>query len=158
MQEEFLYEKSCGAVVYCQEDNNIKYLLVCEHGGFWVFPKGHMEDGESEHETALREVKEETGLDVTFVDGFQVKDEHNLVREGRPGTIKQTTYFLAKYEKQGFVPQESEISKIALMDFETAMATLQFDSFKHILTKAHYFLTQKQRYARGHNNKDNLNY
>lgn len=143
MSEELLYEKSCGAVVYCQKDNDIKYLLVCEHGGFWVFPKGHMEDRESERETALREVKEETGLDVTFVDGFQVKDEHNLAREGRPNTIKQTIYFLAKYEEQEFGPQESEISQIVLMDFETAMATLQFDSFKHILTQAHSFLKQK---------------
>ena len=74
MPEELLYEKSCGAVVYCQEENDIKYLLVCERSGFWVFPKGHMEEGESEHETALREVKEETGLDVMFVDDFQVKE------------------------------------------------------------------------------------
>lgn len=144
MSEEFLYEKSCGAVVYCQIDNDIKYLLACEHGGFWVFPKGHMEDGESEHETALREVKEETGLDVTFVDGFRVKDEHNLAREGRPNTIKQTIYFLAEYEGQNFVHQESEISKIVLMDFESAMATLQFESFKHILSQAHSFLSQKE--------------
>ena len=91
----------------------------------------------------MREVKEETGLDVTFVDGFRVKDEHNLAREGRPNTIKQTIYFLAKYEEQEFGPQESEISKIVLKDFETAMATLQFDSFKHILTQAHSFLEQK---------------
>ena len=89
------------------------------------------------------ECKEETGLDVTFVDGFRVKDEHNLAREGRPNTIKQTIYFLAKYEEQEFGPQESEISQIVLMDFETAMATLQFDSFKHILTQAHSFLEQK---------------
>ena len=158
MSEELLYEKSCGAVVYCLKDNNIKYLLVCEHGGYWVFPKGHMEGGESEHETALREIKEETGLDVTFVDGFQVKDEHNLAREGRPNTIKQTIYFLAKYERQEFVPQKSEVSQIVLVDFETAMVTLQFDSFKYILTKAHNFLTQKLRCAREHSNKDNLNF
>ena len=144
MSEELLYEKSCGAVVFCQKDNDIKYLLVCEHGGYWVFPKGHMEAGESEHETALREVKEETGLEVAFVDGFRVKDEHSLAREGRPNTIKQTVYFLAKYENQAFVPQESEISKIVLLDFEAAMATLQFDSFKHILTQAHNFLEQKR--------------
>ncbi|MBP3617811.1 MAG: NUDIX domain-containing protein [Lachnospiraceae bacterium] len=144
MSEELQYEKSCGAVVYCQKGNDIKYLLVCEHGGYWVFPKGHMETGESEHETALREVKEETGLDVAFVDGFRVKDEHNLAREGRPNTIKQTIYFLANYENQTFVPQESEISRIVLLDFEAAMATLQFDSFKHILTRAHNFLEQKR--------------
>jgi len=142
MPYRLLYEKSCGAVVYCQEDNKIKYLLVCEHGGFWVFPKGHMEAGESEHETAMREVKEETGLDVTFIEGFRVKDEHDLAREGRPNTIKQTIYFLAKYENQILIPQESEISQIALLDFESAMAVLQFDSFKHILAQAHGFLKQ----------------
>ena len=144
MPEELQYEKSCGAVVYCQKDNDIKYLLVCEHGGYWVFPKGHMEMGESEYETALREVKEETGLDVTLVDGFRVKDEHNLAREGRPNTIKQTIYFLANYEDQTFVPQESEISKIVLLDFEAAMATLQFDSFKNVLAQAHDFLEKKR--------------
>ncbi len=101
-----------------------------------------MEAGESEQETALREVKEETGLDVTFVPGFRVKDEHNLAREGRPNTIKQTVYFLAECSNQRFVPQQSEISEIVLLDFESAMKTLQFDSFKHILVQAHHFLTQ----------------
>lgn len=140
MSEELQYEKSCGAVVYCEAGNDIQYLLVCEHGGFWVFPKGHMEAGESEQETARREVKEETGLDVTFIEGFRVKDEHNLAREGRPNTIKQTIYFLVKYENQTFVPQESEISQIELLDYESAMAKLQFDSFKEILTRAQDFL------------------
>lgn len=144
MSEKLQYEKSCGAVVYCHKDNSIKYLLVCEHGGFWVFPKGHMEDGESEHETALREIKEETGLSVTIIDGFQMEDEHNLAREGRPNTIKKTIYFLAKFEDQNPTRQESEISEIALLDFESAMAALQFDTYKQMLTKAHAFLTQKQ--------------
>ena len=143
MSEGLQYEKSCGAVVYCQKGNEIMYLLACERSGYWVFPKGHMEAGESEHDTALREVKEETGLDVTFVEGFRMLDEHNLAREGRPNTIKQTVYFLAKFENQMFVPQEAEISKIALMDYETAMDTLQFDSFKQILTQAHRFLNEQ---------------
>lgn len=145
MSEELFYEKSCGAVVYCQKDNDIKYLLVCEHSGFWVFPKGHMEAGESEQETALREIKEETGLDVALVDGFWTKDEHNLAREGRPNTIKQTIYFLAEYKNQRFVPQESEISKIVLLDFEEAMSILQFESFRHILVQAHNFLEQNKK-------------
>lgn len=103
-----------------------------------------MEAGESEQETALREVKEETGVDITFVAGFRIKDEHNLTREGRPNTIKQTVYFLAEFRNQRFAPQESEISKIALLDFESAMATLQFDSFKHILEQAHNFLVHNE--------------
>ena len=142
MSEELQYEKSCGAVVYCQKGNEIMYLLACERSGYWVFPKGHMEEGESEHDTALREVKEETGLDVTFVEGFRMLDEHNLAREGRPNTIKQTVYFLARYEEQEFVPQETEIAKIALMDYESAMETLQIESFKQILAQAHRFLNK----------------
>lgn len=142
MSEGLQYEKSCGAVVYCQDGNEIKYLLACERSGYWVFPKGHMEAGESEHDTALREVKEETGLDVSFVEGFRVTDEHSLAREGRPNTIKQTVYFLARYEGQEFVPQEAEIAKIVLMSYESAMETLQFDSFKKILEQAHKFLNK----------------
>lgn len=142
MSEELRYEKSCGAIVYCQKEDGIKYLLVREHNGFWVFPKGHVEEGESEHETALREVKEETGLDVTFIDGFQVKNEHNLAREGRPNTIKRNVYFLAKYENQEPIPQESEISEIALLDYESALNTFQLDSFKSMLTQAQEFLVK----------------
>lgn len=136
------YEKSCGAVVYSKNDGKIKYLLVCERSGFWVFPKGHMEEGETEHETALREIKEETGLDVTFIDGFRVKDEHNLAREGRPEAIKQTVYFLAEYKEQNVAAQASEISQILLTDYQSALNTLQLDSFKRILTQAHHFLEQ----------------
>ena len=110
----------------------------------WIGVGGHAEKDESPDDCLLREVKEETGLDITFVTGFRVKDEHNLAREGRPNTIKQTVYFLAEYKNQRFVPQKSEISKIVLLDFESAMATLQFDSFKHILVQAHNFLTQNE--------------
>ena len=57
------YEKSCGAVVFRKYHGNIELLLI-KHvvGGHWSFPKGHVEAGESERQTALREVREETGL------------------------------------------------------------------------------------------------
>ena len=57
-------EKSCGCIII---DDNNKVLLVYGNGSyFWGFPKGHVEDGESEVETAKREVKEEVGLDVVI--------------------------------------------------------------------------------------------
>jgi len=92
---------------------------------------------------ALREIKEETGLDVAFMEGFRVTDEHNLAREGCPNTIKQTVYFLAEYKEQDFVAQEEEISEIALLDFETAMEILPFDGFRNILVQADSFLKQR---------------
>ncbi len=55
------YEKSCGTIIFNQ-DNLV--LLIADLDGNWGFPKGHVKEGESEEETALRETKEETNLDV----------------------------------------------------------------------------------------------
>ena len=52
-------EKACGAVIKNEEG---KILLIFQQNGFWGFPKGHVEEGETEPETAVREVFEETGL------------------------------------------------------------------------------------------------
>ena len=90
-------ELSCGAVVISREDGETRYLLIANPSGIWGFPKGHMEAGETERETALREIKEETGLDVQFLGDFRAADAHALVREGRPDVTKQITYFLAEY-------------------------------------------------------------
>ena len=56
-------EKSCGAVV----EKDGKVLMVHQDNGVFAFPKGHVEPGESEVETAVREIKEETGLSVKNV-------------------------------------------------------------------------------------------
>ena len=55
-------EKSCGCIII----NKNKVLLIKQTKGHWGFPKGHVEKDETEIETAIREVKEETGLDVKY--------------------------------------------------------------------------------------------
>ena len=66
------FEKSCGAIVYRKHHGNTEILLIKHiNSGHWSFPKGHMEQGESETETALREIKEETGLDVLLDPTFR---------------------------------------------------------------------------------------
>ena len=62
-------EVSCGAVLYKKEDG-LKYLLILDRNGNYGFPKGHVEAGETFKETALREIKEETGVDALLDDGF----------------------------------------------------------------------------------------
>ena len=60
-------EKSCGAVVLRKNQGRLQVLLIKHiNGGHWAFPKGHVEPGETEEQTALREIKEETGLSVTL--------------------------------------------------------------------------------------------
>ena len=138
-------ETSCGAVVFTLCGGERRYVIVRGKKGFFGFPKGHMEAGETEQETALREIKEETGLSVQLIDGFRTEDEHPLIREGKPETIKKIIYFAAIYENQETHAQESEITEIRLMTYEEAMKAFQFESSKRILAEANAFLNGQEK-------------
>ncbi len=129
-------ERSCGAVVFCIEGGQPRYLLVRSQKGIWGFPKGHMRKRESEHDTALREIKEETGVDVSFIDGFRTFCEYPLERKNRPDALKTVIYYLAKFEGQCAAPQDLEISETALMDYDSAMNALQYENLRKILNEA----------------------
>ena len=65
-------EKSAGAIIFRRESGNIHYLLLHYPSGHWEFPKGHVEQGESEEETVKRETFEETGInDLEIIPGFK---------------------------------------------------------------------------------------
>ncbi len=132
------YEKSCGAVVFTRSNNEIKYLLIRNLTGIYGFPKGHVEKDETEEQTALREVFEETGLTVRLVPGFRTVDEHPIPQKEK--TIKQIVYFLGEYCDQEFHYQKEELTDALLVDYETAMSLFQFDSSKRILTAANDIL------------------
>lgn len=71
-------EKSCGAVIYRKSNDNVEFLGVKSKGnGDWGFPKGHVEAGETEKETAKREILEETGLNISLIEGFRTKVEYS---------------------------------------------------------------------------------
>ena len=145
MAEPIRREKSCGAVVFCRDEKGISYLLVRGRKGFWGFPKGHVEAGETEKETALREIREETGLTVTLIDGFREEDEYPIYRQGLSDGIKTVVFFLARYENQQIIPHEKEITWAALMDYDAAMAALQRRGCARILSKARDFLTDQTK-------------
>ncbi len=66
-----LVQRSCGVIPFRQTPKGIRYLLILQTNGFWSLPKGHMELFESEQETALRELQEETGLSAQLIPGFR---------------------------------------------------------------------------------------
>ena len=136
-----IYEKSCGAVIFTRMNNEIKYLLIRNLAGIYGFPKGHAEQGETEEQTALREVFEEVGLAVKLVSGFRCEDEHPIPQ--KENTMKQIVYFLGEYSNQEFTYQKEELTDALLTDYETAMTLFQFDSSKRILTEANNFLLSR---------------
>ena len=130
--------KSCGAVVFTEADGERKYAVIRSRGGDYGCPKGCMEAGETEEETALREVREEIGVSVTLLDGFRQEEWYDL--PNKPGVRKQVVYFLGKYENQELVHQEAELSGVSLMGYEKARERLTFEQMKAVLEKAEEFL------------------
>ena len=131
------YEKSCGAVVFTRIDSEIRYVLVQSRAGHFGFPKGHTEVGETEEETALREVSEEVGLQPVCLEGFREVSEYTL-----PGNNirKQVAFFLGYYESQKIIPQPSELQQAVLVSYEEAMTLLEHEENRKILTSADLYL------------------
>ena len=132
---------SCGAVVFTRQGGGIRYVIICSKDGYNGFPKGRMEAQETEQETALREIREETGLSVALIPGFRAEDAYRLVREGKPHVVKHEVYFLAEYADQRLMAQPEELSGVRLLDYAGAMAVIQSESTRRILTEANTFIT-----------------
>ena len=129
-------EKSCGFILYKKEENSIKYLLVKSLRGIFGFPKGHMELNETELMTALREVKEEVGLNPFILPEFKTSDSYSLEN----GNQKDVIYFLGEYNEEP-TRQIDEISDIELKSYEEAIQLFKFDSHKRMLKEANDYLT-----------------
>ncbi len=132
-------EKSCGAVIFTQSSDDIRYVVIRSHNGDYGFPKGHMEAGEDEVTTALREIREEAGLVPQLLDSFRESISYPL--PGKSGTIKQSIYFLAEFSGQKPIPQPEEVAEVYLMTYQQAMDCIAFENLKQILTRANTYLT-----------------
>ena len=86
-------EKSCGAIL-CRETEELPQVLLIRHknGGHWGFPKGHVEDRETEEETARREIWEETGLKAKLDTGFRKV----VTYSPKPRVMKDVVSFAAR--------------------------------------------------------------
>ena len=134
-----LHEKSCGAIVYRRFHGNIEILLIKHvNSGHWSFPKGHVEGDETELETARREIKEETGLDVILDQTFRETVSYSPRRD----TQKIVVYFLALARNYDFVPQEEEIAEIRWVDIVRAARMLTYENDKTIVSKARAAIKQ----------------
>lgn len=131
------YEKSCGVIVFTRIENTIKYIIIKSVNGFYGFPKGHVENNETETETALREVFEEVGLKPTLVDGFKETVEYYIPSIN---VQKQVVYYLGEYKNQDIVYQKEELLNAELYDYNDAIKLFSHQNNIDLLQKASEYI------------------
>ena len=133
-------ETSAGIVLFRKEESKILFLLLHYPSGHWDFVKGKMEQGESTHQTAIRETKEETGItDITFIENFEEWIEYNFKHQGEL-VQKKVVFFLAE-TKTKEIKISHEHSGYIWMDYNSSMEKTTFDNAKTVLTKAQKLLS-----------------
>lgn len=117
-------------------------MIIKDLEGNYGFPKGHVEDYETELQTALREVKEEVGLDVDIIEGFKTFDVY-LTGKNKE-IVKTVIYFLATYRNQPLVVQKDEIDSILLLNFKQSLQKLKFRGAKKVLSEAYEYILENK--------------
>lgn len=139
-------EFSAGAVIFKREEEKILFLVVYSaRNKIWGFPKGHLEQAETEKQAALREIKEETGLDsLQFINGFRKEAAYKTISKRVPfrGEIieKHVTYFLCEIKNEGIIVDGTEIGDYRFLPLNEAAELIGFENLKKILRKAYDFL------------------
>ncbi len=135
---ECFYESSCGAVVFREDGRERRFLLIRNRrSAHWGFPKGHIEQGESHEQTAMREVREETGIDIDILPEFVRRSDYTI-----QGKVEKSVFlFLGHALQTELHRQEEEIEECGWFTFDDAMETLNYENDKRILSQARdYFL------------------
>jgi len=134
-------EKSCGIVLFHSDD-----FLVIQHStesneveGHWDFPKGHIENNETELETATRELHEETGIDnFRLIENFRHKITYNINKNSKI-IPKEVIFFLAESFTKS-IKLSSEHQNYNWLNFDLAHDRLTYANAKDVLLKAKTFL------------------
>ena len=137
-----LGEKSCGAVVYLKKGSETLYLMLHYEAGHWDFVKGNVEANETERDTVVRELREETGItDAHFIEGFKEKIEYYYRRQGET-VHKEVVFFLMETNTETITISFEHVGSIWLY-YNQAMKKLTFKNARELLNKANDFLNKK---------------
>jgi 8-oxo-dGTP pyrophosphatase MutT (NUDIX family) len=132
-------QKSAGIVLFRNTSNKNEFLLLNYPQGHWDFVKGKVEEGETPHETALRETKEETGIsDIEFIDGFEESVEYDF-RFKSEDIHKKVIFFLAKTNEKK-ISLSHEHNDFVWLEYDDALKKTTFRNAKNVLSKTNEFL------------------
>lgn len=139
-------EKSCGVIVFRKDKktNSILYLILHYSEGYWDYPKGHVEKGETEEKTFRRELEEETGITkISIINRFKEKIEYSF-KHKKDLIIKEVIFYLAKTEEEKIKISHEHIG-FKWLKYEDAFQKVTYDNAKNLLQKANAFLNNLEK-------------
>ncbi len=132
-------EISCGAVIWRGTPEDHQYLLAQHGASHWSFPKGHMEGAETQEETARREIREETGLEVDIDTRFR----QVVTYYPAPGVVKDVIFFIAVPTGGMEHAQEEEIRQLGWFSFQDARPLVTFATDEDVLLAAEAYIQKR---------------
>ena len=134
-------ERSCGAVMLRKNEERYEVLLVKHLASHWGFPKGHTDGDETEEETAIREVKEESGYDILLEPGFRETSSYLP----KPGTHKTVTYFIGNIVGgEANCEEDPGIEKVEWFPYTEALALLAYQDDVAVLRRGRKYLKEQE--------------
>ena len=125
-------EKSCGAVVYRLQGDEIEILTEYMVKGHTSIPKGHVEKKETEEETARREIREETGLKVDLDMNFR----HTVTYSPKPDVSKDVVFFVARAKGGKLKEQKSEVVRAVFLPQAEAEEAMTYETDRETIRLA----------------------
>jgi 8-oxo-dGTP pyrophosphatase MutT (NUDIX family) len=136
-----IVERSAGVIVYREDLFGSRAYLLLDYGRHWDFSKGHVETGESDRAAALRELREETGLDAVILrDGFA--REISYVFRERRRVIRKTVVFFLGQTTDEHVTLSDEHAAFCWLELDEAIRRVTYASARDLLRCADEFLSR----------------
>ena len=140
--------KAIGFVIFKKKGQGIRYLLLHHGASYWNFPKGRVEQGEEELDTAKRELFEETGItDIKMYSDFRYEYNYNfdtVIKDKVKEKVHRTgIFFLAEVEDDKVAISNEHLDS-GWFDYETALKRMFYQEGQDLLKAAHKFILKQQ--------------
>jgi 8-oxo-dGTP pyrophosphatase MutT (NUDIX family) len=129
-------ETSAGGVVYRLHAGHAVFLLIRDSYQNWGFPKGHLESGERAEDAAVREVREETGIDDLALRG-QIETIDWYFRFRGQLIHKVCHFYLMETTQASTNPQQAEgITACRWVSYDDARSAISYANARKVLARA----------------------
>jgi len=119
------------------EDNkDIEILLIQDSKNRWTIPKGHIEEGETAKQTAIREIGEEVGLKKLDVLGWLGKVNFKYRRENKLVLMTMQVYLVKALENVDWKKKEDIIKQVRWFPFNEAIEKVEYEDIQKLMLLA----------------------